>query len=80
MNQVTHYAQLRGIMAPFKPFLSPRCKFHLSPELEKAFTSSKDAIVEAIRHGVEIFDTQKHTSLGPDWSRRGIGYFPLQQQ
>ena len=80
VNQVTNYAQLRDIMAPFKPFLSPRCKFHWSPELEKAFTSSKEAIVEAIRQGVEIFDIQKRTCLRPDWSKRGIGYFLLQQQ
>ena len=27
VNQVANYAQLRDIMEPFKPFLSPRCKF-----------------------------------------------------
>jgi hypothetical protein len=79
VNQVTNYAQLRDIMAPFKPFFSPRCKFHWSPELEEAFTTSKEAIVEAIRKGVEIFDIHKRTCLRPDWSRRGIGYFLLQQ-
>jgi GNAT superfamily N-acetyltransferase len=80
VNQVTNYAQLRDIMAPFKPFLSPRCKFHWSLELEEAFyTTSKEAIVEAIRKGVEIFDIHKRTCLRPDWSRRGIGYFLLQQ-
>jgi GNAT superfamily N-acetyltransferase len=67
-------------MAPFKPFLSPRCKFYWSPELEEAFyTTLKEAIVEAIRKGVEIFDIHKRTCLRPDWSRRGIGYFLLQQ-
>ena len=25
VNQVSNYAQLRDLMAPFKPFLSPRC-------------------------------------------------------
>jgi hypothetical protein len=53
VNQVTNYAQLRDTMAPFKPFLSPRCKFSWSPELEEAFQTSKQAIVEAIREGVE---------------------------
>ena len=66
-------------MAPFKPFLSPCCKFHWSPELEEDFTTSKEAIVEAFRKGVEIFDIYKRTCLRPDWSRRGIGYFLLQQ-
>ena len=79
VNQVANYAQLRDIMAPFKPFLSPRYKFSWSPDLEEAFQKSKEAIVEAIRQGVEIFDTKKRTCLRPDWSKRGIGYFLLQQ-
>ena len=79
VNQVANYAQLRDIMEPFKPFLSPRCKFSWSPQLEEAFQLSKDAITCAIRQGVEIFDKHKRTCLRPDWSRRGIGYFLLQQ-
>lgn len=79
VNQVTNYAQLRDIMAPFKPFLSPRCKFEWSPDLEASFEASKKIIVEAMREGVEIFDTQRRTCLRPDWSNRGIGYFLLQQ-
>ena len=79
VNQVSNYSQLRDIMAPFRPFLSPRCKFQWSPELEDAFRASKEAIVEAIRQGVEIFDLQKRTCLRPDWSKRGIGYFLLQK-
>ena len=51
VNQVANYAQLRDIMEPFKPFLSPRCKFSWSPQLELAFQSSKDAIISAIRQG-----------------------------
>uniref|UniRef100_A0A672GST9 Reverse transcriptase/retrotransposon-derived protein RNase H-like domain-containing protein n=1 Tax=Salarias fasciatus TaxID=181472 RepID=A0A672GST9_SALFA len=62
-----------------RPFLSPRCKFAWSAELEQAFQSSKSAIIESIREGVEIYDTQKRTCLRPDWSRRGIGYFLLQK-
>ena len=34
-NQVANYAQLRDIIAPFKPFLSPRCRFEWTPEHEK---------------------------------------------
>ena len=79
VNQVANYAQLRDIMAPFKPFLSPRCQFSWSPELEAGFQASKATIVDAIRQGVEIFDMQRRTCLRPDWSRRGIGYFLLQQ-
>ena len=79
VNQVANYAQLWDIMEPFKPFLSPRCKFSWSPQLEEAFRLSKDAIICAIREGVEIFDMHKCTCLRPDWSTRGIGYSLLQQ-
>ena len=40
VNQVANDAQLRDTMAPFKPFLSPRCKFSWSPDLEEAFQTS----------------------------------------
>ena len=67
------------IMEPFKPFLSPRCQFSWSPQLEEAFQLSKDAIIRTIREGVEIFDMHRRTCLHPDWSTHGIGYFLLQQ-
>ena len=79
VNQVANYAQLRDTMEPFKPFLSPRFKFSWSPQLEEAFQLAKDAIIRAIREGVEIFDMQRRTCLRPDWSTRGIGYFLPQQ-
>ena len=75
VNQVANYTQLRDIMAPLKPLLSPRCQFSWSPQLEEAFLLSKDAIICAIRKGMEIFDIHRRTCLHPDWSRRGIGCF-----
>ncbi len=79
VNQVGNYAQLRNTMAPFKPFLSPRYKFYWSAELDNAFKASKEAIITAIRHGVEIFDMKRRTCLRSDWSCQGIGYFVLQK-
>ena len=79
VNQVSNYAQLREVMEPFKPFLSPRCKFSWSSQLDEAFQQSKIAIIDSIRHGVQIFDLNKPTCLRPDWSKQGIGYFLLQQ-
>ena len=79
VNQVAHYAQLRDLMAPFKPFLSPLWKFEWTDELNRAFAASKSAIVDSIRHGVEIFDPNRRTCLRPDWSNKGIGYFLLQK-
>ncbi len=79
VNQVSNYAQLRETMEPFKPFLSPRCPFSWTPMLDEAFQKSKEAIMDSIRQGVEIFDVQRRTCLRPDWSKQGIGYFLLQQ-
>ena len=79
VNQVSNYAQLRDMMAPFKPFLSPKRKFEWSDELDKAFTASKSAIADAICHGVEIFYPTRRSCLRPHWSIKGIGYFLLQK-
>ena len=79
VNKVSNYAQLRDMMAPFKPFLCPKRKCEWSDELDKAFTAFKSAIADAICHGVEIFDPTRRTCLRPDWSTKGIGYFLLQK-
>ena len=64
VNLVTNYGQLRDIIRPFKPFLSPKTPLRWSVDLESAFQAS-----EAIRHGVEIFDLRR-----PDWLKLKIGY------
>ena len=79
VNQVANYAQLRDLVAPFKQFLSPKRTLAWSEDLDKAFTVCKLAVIEAIRHGLEIFDPTQRTCLRPDWSSRGIGYFFLQK-
>ena len=79
INQTANYAKIRDLMAPLKPFLSPKRKFGWNDNLDDAFSRSKDAIIDAIRHGVEIFDPTRRTCLRPDWSNRGIGYFLLQK-
>ena len=71
--------QLRDHLSLFRPFVSPSTKFHWTPELDEAFADSKAANVEAIKHGVEIFDPKKKTCLRPDWSNKGVGYFLLQK-
>ena len=80
VNQVAHYAQLREMLAPFRHFLSEKKQpFYWNEELEQAFVASKDAIIAAIRHGVEIFDPTRRTCLRTDWSKESIEYFLLQQ-
>ena len=79
VNQVANYAQLRDVMTPFRPFLSPKHQFQWTSELDTAFNSSKGYIIDAIRRGVEIFDPTRRTCVRPDWSRLGIGYFLSQK-
>lgn len=79
VNQVSHYAQLREIMAPFKPLLSSSTRFMWTEAVNRAFEESKHQIIEAIRSGVEIFDINRRTCLRTDWSKTGIGYYLSQQ-
>ena len=79
VNQVSHYAKLTDLMAPFKPLLSPKTRFRWDDDLEQAFQQSKLEIVNAIEEGVRIFDPRRVTTLSPDWSKTGIGYFLYQK-
>ena len=54
VNQVSNYARLRDLMAPFKAFLSPRYPFVWNSNLDAQFEESKKQIVQAIHKGVEI--------------------------
>ena len=68
VHQVSHYNKLTEMIKPFKPFLSPKMKFAWNEDLDHAFESSKEAIIRAIKDGVEIYDPAKLTCLRPDWS------------
>ena len=79
VNQVAHYAQLSTTMEPFKKFLSPKNQFMWTSELQDAFECSKNAIVDAIRQGVQIFDKIMKTCLTTDFSNTGIGHYLSQK-
>ena len=79
VNHVANYAQLRDIMKPFKPFISPRRRFEWIPELERAFQASKESNIANIGHDVDIFDPTKRTCIRPEWYRQGIGHFLSQK-
>lgn len=79
VNQLSNYAQLRDMMQPFRQFLSPKTPFEWTEDLQKLFEESKSAIIEAIRHGVSIYDPKRVTCLRTDWSNLGIGYFLSQK-
>ena len=67
-------------MAPFRDFLSPKCKFIWTEKLNQLFNESKEIITDAIRSGVQIFYLGKLTCLRPGWSKQGLGYFFMQKQ
>ena len=75
VNQVAHYGQLTAFLAPFCSLLSPRSRFEWTSDLDALFQQSKQAIIEAIENGVEIFDPQLTTCLQTDYSCQGIGYW-----
>ena len=79
VNQVSHYAQLRDLIEPFRKFLSPSVKFFWDGDLDRIFNDSKNAIVEMIKSGVEIYDINRMTCLRCDWSKSGIGYYLTQK-
>ena len=79
VNQVSHYAQLRRLVEPFRKFLSPKEKFYWNNELNDIFEASKEAIIKMIQDGVQIFDIKRKTCLRCDWSQEGIGYYLMQK-
>ena len=52
VNQVSNYAKLSHIIAPFKPFHSLKVSFVWTDELDTALTESKHLIIEAIKECV----------------------------
>ena len=79
VNQLANYAQLREMMRPFKPFLSPKTPFVWNEELQSCFEISKAAIMDVIKKGVTIFDQARMTCLRTDWSNMGVGYYLSQK-
>lgn len=70
--------KLVDIMNPFKPLLSQKTPFQWTDDLEAAFQQSKDKIIAAIKHDVQIFYPSRKTCFSPDWSNC-IGYWLSQQ-
>ena len=79
VNQVSHYNQLRALVAPFRPLLSTKTKFYWNDELQTIFERAKLEIVSAIKEGVEIYSMERRTALRTDYSNVGIGYFLYQK-
>ena len=79
VNQVAYTFASAEVMSPFRRLLSPTIKFEWTPELDDAFTKSKDKIISEISKGVEIFDKNLPTCIATDWSKTGVGFWLLQK-
>ena len=53
-------------MQPFRKYLSPKVPFIWNDELQSCFEASKNAIIEAIKHGIHIYDPKRITCLRPN--------------
>ena len=79
VNQAAYAFSMTERMSPFREFLKPDKKFHWDEKMEKLFEESKKEIVEAVRHGVRLFDPMKKTAITTDWSKTGTGFSLLQK-
>ena len=79
VNQAAYAFSMTERMSPFREFLKPDKKFHWDEKMEKLFEESKREIVEAVRHGVRLFDPMKKTAITTDWSKTGTGFSLLQK-
>ena len=67
------------VMAPFRELLKPSTPFVWTDAHQEAFTASKEAIVEDIERGVQIYDKSLPTCLATDWSKDGVGFWLFQK-
>ena len=64
---------------PFRELLKKGSQFTWNEDLEKAFNTAKQVIIEKIEQGVRIFEKGRRTCLATDWSKTGIGAWLLQK-
>ena len=79
VNQVAYAFSMTDVMRPFRDLLKPSPEFVWTDELDKAFTESKEVIIEAVKEGIMTFEMGRTTCLATDWSKEGIGFVLLQK-
>ena len=73
IEQVAWAFSEKTVMLPFKPLLSKSASFAWSAELQHAFESAREAIVQAVKDGVKTFSPNAVTCLSTVWSNIGLG-------
>ena len=66
-------------MQPFRHLLSSKVPFQWSPDLEAAFTQSKQEIVKLCENGIRSYDPALPTALATDWSKFACGLWLCQK-
>ena len=79
INQVDYCFSKTPIMHQFRHLLSPAAVFEWTTELEEAFVTSRQRIIDLIQEGMFSFDPALVTCLSTDWSKDGMGWM-LQQK
>ena len=79
VNQSAYAFSMTEKMSPFRESLKPGNKFHWDEKMQKLFEESKQEIVDAVQHGVKLFDPKKKTALTTDWSKVGTGFSLIQK-
>ncbi len=74
VNQGAYAFAMARQMSPFRHLLKPSNKFAWDEGLETLFQQSKDAIIDEMKEGVQLFDITRLTCLSTDWSTSGIGF------
>ena len=78
--QVSYAFASSPVMQPFRHLLSSKSSFSWSPELEQAFTASKQEVVRQCEEGVRSFDPSLPTALATDWSKMAMGFWLCQKR
>ena len=80
VNQVAYSFAQTEEMAPFRDLLKRNRQFFWDDNMDKLFEKAKVKIVEQVEEGVKRFQMDRPTCLATDFSRKGLGFFLLQQE
>ena len=80
VNQVAYSFAQTEEMAPYRDLLKRNRQFFWDDNMDKLFEKAKVKIVEQVEEGVKRFQMDRLTCLATDFSRKGLGFFLLQQE
>ena len=79
VQQIAYTFAVSEAMLPFRQLLRPQVPFAWGPELDKAFSASKEEIIRQCERGVRLFSMTAPTGLATDWSKHCMGWWLVQK-